>query len=117
MTKKEMAARIEELENQLGIVTKPTKMQEIEALEAETMVSVKDIVAACEKVTGRKLVCSHKEPETASLLIKIGESNQPLRDMVYELTSLGMDSGKYDFYSYEAFASWVYSRIMKLEDC
>lgn len=109
MTKEQMAKRIEELEDRLGIISKPTKMQEIEALETNTMVQVKDLINKCEKVTGRPL--GAVSPDCNTFLADAKESSTPLRCMVEELRDFAMNSGNYSFDSNMAFANWVYTKL------
>jgi len=109
MTKAQMANRIKELEAELGIKTKPTKMQEIEALETEAMISIKDIIRNCETVTGRSLKAI--TPDCTNYLIEAKESSTPLRCMVEELRDFAMNSGNYDFDGEIAFADWVHSKL------
>ena len=109
MTKEQMAKRIEELEKELGIKTEPTKMEEIEAMETEAMISIKDIIRNCEKFTGRTITECH--PNSFDLLTKAKESSTPLRCMVEELRDFAMNSGNYSFDSNVAFANWVYTKL------
>jgi len=111
MTKAQMAKRIKELEDQLGIVTKPTKIQEIEALETETMVKVLDLIKACEKITGRTL--GTVKNVHIGFSKKMQESDTPLRSMVEEMTALAMDSGYYTFANTRCFADWVHKKILE----
>jgi len=108
MTKEKMAERIKELEDQLGIVTKPTKMQEIKALETETMVSVKDLIRNCEKITGRELKAVNSKDVFSG---DIRNCTGPLRCMVEELRDFAMNSGNYDFDSDLDLANWVKSKL------
>lgn len=108
MTKEKMEKRIKELEERLGIQNKPTKLQEIENLESDTMVKVLDLVRNCEKITGRTLKAVNSKEIFSG---EIKDCTGPLRTMVEELRDFAMNSGNYDFASTDALASWVYNKL------
>ena len=110
-TYKDLEDKVKELEERLGIESKPTKMQEIEALETDTMVKVLDLIKACEKVTGRTLGTVKNVHKGFSLEVK--ESSTPLRSMVAEMMDLALDSGMYTFANTRCFADWVHKKIME----
>ena len=108
MTKDKMEARIRFLESELGIQNTPTKLDEIETLEADTMVKIINLMNGCEKITGRPL----KEIGHASCIISNAkESSTPLRCMVEELRDYAMNSGHYNFENEYVFAKWVFSKL------
>lgn len=109
MTKRELEKRVQELEAELGIKTKPTKMDEIEAMESNTMVKVCDAVRVCEDFTGRKL---KDRGYKVSFSKEARESTTKLRCMVEELRDIAMNSGDYDFPNTRTFANWVKGKIM-----
>ena len=109
-TYKDLEEKVKVLEAELGIQNKPTKMQEIETVETETMVKVKDLVRNCEAITGRTL----KECSTESgFSLDVRNSNTPLRSMIAEMMDLALDSGMYTFDNTRCFADWVHKKIME----
>ena len=112
MTKIEMQKRIDDLEETLaaaGVKVKSTKMDEIEELETDTMVKVRELIGYCENITGRKL----KEVNSVDFSDAVKASATPLRSMVEEMCELAMGSGRYSFPSENAFANWVKTKIME----
>lgn len=107
-TYKDLQNRVKDLEELLGLDAKPSKMEEIEALEVETMVKVKDLINACETVTGRPIEACAIE-KRFSLAAK--ESTTPLRAMVEELRDYAMNSGKYTFNNDYCLAKWVFDKL------
>ena len=110
MTKEKMAERIEELETALGIRSIPTKMDEVEVLETNTMVKVLDLIRNCEKITGRELKAANSKEVFSG---EIKDQTGPLRCMVEELRDFAMNSGSYDFANENALASWVYNKLAR----
>ena len=113
MTKDKLEARVKELEELLGIKTIPTKMNEIEVLEADTMVKVLDLVRNCEKITGRELKAANDKTIFTGNVFSNGIKEQagPLRAMVEELRDFALGSGNYSFENEDAFATWVHNKI------
>ena len=112
MTKIEMQKRIDDLEETLaaaGVKVKSTKMDEIEELETDTMVKVRELIGYCENITGRKL----KKVDFSGFSDAVRNSNTPLRSMVEEMRKLAMGSGNYTFSSERALANWVTDKILE----
>ena len=113
MTKMEMQKKIDDLEETLaaaGVKIKTTKMDEIEELETDTMVKVRELIRYCENITGRKL---KEVSQGHDFSDAVKASVTPLRSMVEEMCELAMGSGRYSFPSENAFANWVKTKIME----
>ena len=97
----------------------PTKIDEVELLEANAVGACLNVIDKCQKKTGRDLVTSGIYPsehgqDMKNLVdqLKNHDYHQPtLRSVVDQMVTLVQTHSDYDFGDREKFTNWVIKRI------
>ena len=109
-TNKELLSEIEDLKGKLeeaGVKIKPTKMDEILAIETETIDTVDKAVRLCEKATGRCLLPTHG-PENIATMMDVKTLKSECGSLKEMMRELGAHVKRdYTFNSTVDFCNWM----------